>query len=671
MEDFKVLEVNLEGSNLIEASAGTGKTFSLAILALRLIIEKDIPINKILMVTFTNAAVAELEERIRLFVRLAYKVVNGEHIDNSVITSIIKNLDIDLAKKRLSKAKRELKETSIQTIHSFCQHTLTEFAFEADQTYGVELIEDVNDIILDEVNNYWRTYITELSEDDIAFFLKGAGNDKKVQIGYDWHYRISRSVFTSLLQKALDNNSFKGLNLQEIALRLEDLDKLLRDSYNANELRSHIESFIGKISGFTQKTANSWIEVLNDAPNFYKKLKGSKAKYINEIFGAQLPYVDVYNKYKSFKELNDNSTGYINESYRNLIKSCKSKVRTYLDDHNLVSYDDLIKSVHKATMVDDSQLIKELQKKYQAVFIDEFQDTDKLQYEIFNKTFAKSSILFYIGDPKQSIYAWRKADLNVYFDAREKVQHRYTMGTNFRSSQNYVKAMNEFFKPTQSFNTFSFPNNKLDYYKVVSSGGPSTLIKDDIEYKPLSILTDSQDVSVSTANLINSLLIETKLNDNNISPLQIGVLVRKTREAKMVKESLQKLGIPAVTIDEQSVFDSEEAEYIQYILETVIEISWKGINKALLNPFTAFKINDLLSFDSEKEANRFRVYRDIWLEKGVYPMLLKYVSDYNVKSAVIENRNNNGERIISNLFQIIELLQKEESKKKICSYRTY
>src|ERR1019366_2656492 len=136
---FDKLTVPLEGSNLIEASAGTGKTYSIAVLVLRLIIEKEIPIKEILMVTFTNAAVAELQERIRLFIRKAYRVCNHEEIDDEFITGLVNEAIEKYPREKVSQLFREavlyLDETAVMTIHSFCQQTLLEFAFETNQLF--------------------------------------------------------------------------------------------------------------------------------------------------------------------------------------------------------------------------------------------------------------------------------------------------------------------------------------------------------------------------------------------------------------------------------------------------------------------------------------------------------------------------------------------------------
>jgi exodeoxyribonuclease V beta subunit len=151
IKNFNPSTVPLAGSNLIEASAGTGKTYSIAIMVLRLVLEKKIAVQKVLMVTFTKAAVAELEERIRLFIREAHRASLGIAISDLTISglvdSAINNTSKEDVQRQLKDAVLFLDETAVLTIHSFCQQTLTEFAFETNQLFGSETLKDVVTII--------------------------------------------------------------------------------------------------------------------------------------------------------------------------------------------------------------------------------------------------------------------------------------------------------------------------------------------------------------------------------------------------------------------------------------------------------------------------------------------------------------------------------------------
>ena len=163
---FDAVNVPLRGRNLIEASAGTGKTYSIAILVLRMILENDIDIKNILMVTYTKAAVAELQERIRRFVREAHRYSKGEFIDDETIKIIVDESKVkygnEIAEKKLRSSVLLLDETSVLTTHSFCQQALTEFAFETKQIFGAEAQTDFSFVIEEEVNKFWRKHVTTI-----------------------------------------------------------------------------------------------------------------------------------------------------------------------------------------------------------------------------------------------------------------------------------------------------------------------------------------------------------------------------------------------------------------------------------------------------------------------------------------------------------------------------
>ena len=168
-QDFDVLNVKLTGSNLVEASAGTGKTYSIAILVLRMVIEQGISIEKQLIVTYTNFAVAELKDRVRKFLNEAHEYVQGIGVKDkydSTLTTLCDNVsDKILLKERLKSSLLSMDEAAIYTIHGFCQRILSEFAFETKQNFKAELINDVSDLIQLTSNEFWRKELSILPED--------------------------------------------------------------------------------------------------------------------------------------------------------------------------------------------------------------------------------------------------------------------------------------------------------------------------------------------------------------------------------------------------------------------------------------------------------------------------------------------------------------------------
>ncbi|CAL1521267.1 exodeoxyribonuclease V subunit beta [Chitinophaga sp. MM2321] len=674
---FKADEVALEGSNLIEASAGTGKTYSIAILVLRLVLEQKLSIKEILMVTFTKAAVAELEERIRLFIRSAYKVSFGNPIaDDNIITLVLAAIDKAdpmQVQQQLRDAILLLDETSVLTIHSFCQQTLNEFAFETDQLFGAEMVPDTTAIIENELNKYWRKHVTTL----------GTTLLQKL-----W-YENMRPDIQKVLQEHLsgkkyldfDENTAYEITPAQEAAWTKELDQLSAQQLQAEEA---LHSYIAANAADLKNTCNTnthakkaLLELVATPADFIAEIRKKKeSAYIQQLFA------DILEQVNTIDAISETTERVIQSIRRQLyclaIKEVGAGVRAYKEHSNMLGYDDLIGNLHNALVKrDNPELISKLQHKYKAVFVDEFQDTDRQQYEIFDKAFGQHTILFYIGDPKQSIYAWRKADIATYFNARNSVQHLYDMNHNYRSSENMIDAMNLFFKPTADFDTFDFSGEKdsIAYINVESPDNNSKgfLYKAGDKEIPLTIFTckNKEDICTSVAAQIAQLLLDPAYNitkeggARSITPSDIGVLVRTGKEGKDIKHKLAQLGIPAVTIDDTKVLDTAEAQEVLYLLEAMETPERSAINRALLSPFTGFSIQDILLLDDEATLTRFGRYRELWQQDGAYTALMAFIADFGVRNVLLEDSTENGERIITNLFQLTELVHQVQSRKNL------
>ena len=230
MKPFDSLTVPLEGSNLIEASAGTGKTYSIAILALRLILEEGLSLPQMLMVTFTNAAVAELEVRIRLFVRRAYGYAcrGREGIDDTIKEVVDRALECygkELVQERLTRAVRSLDETHIMTIHGFCQEVLQKFAFETEQAFQTEVLTDQSLLIERVVNRFWREKVTVLDKTSLDFLFSGKRG-----------YVFGRETLHGFIKNVLDGKKLKLTALEQLPSEnkesfIAQKNKEVEDSY--------------------------------------------------------------------------------------------------------------------------------------------------------------------------------------------------------------------------------------------------------------------------------------------------------------------------------------------------------------------------------------------------------------------------------------------------------
>ncbi|MBV7530650.1 exodeoxyribonuclease V subunit beta [Chitinophaga sp. sic0106] len=678
-KNFEVTTVPMEGSNLIEASAGTGKTYSIGILVLRLVLEKQISVKEILMVTFTKAAVAELKERIRKFMRQAYQVSFGFPVDNDDIINLVleagEKSDPESVNKLLHDAVLLLDEISVLTIHSFCQQILNEYAFETDQLFGAEMVPDTSPIVERELNKFWRRHITTLHpellqliwQEDMRARMQNVLEQHmsgKKYLGYEegYTYYIGAAKQEEWQQE-----------YQLLAAKLTDITTQLHDY-----ICKHTAELTTRCSKNTH-AKKAFAEIISIPEAFvaaiYAKKNSSKPPgYLTELFPEIMEYMDLQEAIE--EEISKLVAGIHHRLNCFAISVVADGVYGYMTRNNILGYDDLITNLNNALVKrENPELVAKLQEKYKAVFIDEFQDTDRLQYEIFDRAFGQNTTLFYIGDPKQSIYAWRKADIYTYFSARNNVQHLYNMNYNRRSSEPMIRAMNQFFMPSPDFDTFRFSDEKdsIEYIHVDSpdDNNKGLLYKASQPDIPITIYEGSNksDIAAAVAAQIGHLLMDPDYHitaggqSRAITPSDIGILVRTGKEGAEVKQKLAKLGIPAVSIDEIKILGSAEALEIYYLLEAMETPDRSTINRALLSALTGFSVDDILHLDDELVLVCFGKYREQADRNGVYTALMAFLADFGVRNNLM--KDNNGERILTNLLQVIEIVHQVQSRRNL------
>lgn len=676
-KEFNPRLVPLAGSNLIEASAGTGKTYSIAILVLRLILEQKLSVKEILMVTFTKAAVAELEERTRFFVRQAYKASRGAPIKDQTITGLVQEVIALSGEKQVQDMLREavlfLDEISVLTIHSFCQQTLNEFAIETGQLFGADLLQDTSQALEEEINKFWRKHVTRippdllillieagLSKSAINPVLKGHLSGMKYMLYQDGEeYSFCEETYAGLL------TSIRELTQKEGELRECLIQHVINDSDRLKE-----------ISERNAHARKSILGIIDSPEEFIKVISSNKSEYITKLYPDFK--VECEECEAVLVERNSILGDVIRKLYCLAIKEAAIGLASFKSRNNQMSYDDLILKLHQSLVVqNNSRLEHGLQAKFKAVFIDEFQDTDRMQFEIFDRAFGGHTTLFYIGDPKQSIYAWRKADVFTYFKARGAVDNLYGMNYNFRSSASLIKAMNLFFKPEEHFDTFHFENSP-DAIEYIGVESPPENTKGNLFYDaqvdtPISISSfeNQEQICQAVAGQVIQLLsdqrykIITDESERLVRPVDIGILVRGNKEGEAIKSALAKYGIPAVTIGDGKVLKSTEAKYLLYLLEAISDVTRSRINKALLSSFTGFNEEQILNLDDETAIEQFRKYKASWEKEGVYRALNDFIADYGVRSHLLQANTESGERIITNLYQMLELLHKVQTNKRL------
>ena len=388
-----------------------------------------------------------------------------------------------------------------------------------------------------------------------------------------------------------------------------------------------------------------------------------------------------------------NSAVRLRDSYERKITGLKFKFLKYAEQElirrkelkNQLYFDDLLLNVHRALHSDSQRdnLIRALQRKYRSALIDEFQDTDLIQYEIFSTIFKKNSPLFLIGDPKQSIYSFRGADIFTYLNASEMAENRYTLLKNYRSSPELLSAINSFFGSSDNafvFNEIQFnestPGIDSDTQSIVIDGVNQPnfnllFIDNETETLNKSRLTDL--IVHAVVSKIASLLWlgsekRAYIGSEPITASQIAILVRTNREAELVQQKLSALKVSSVTDSGSSVFASIEAQDLQRVLAAITEPHRADlIRAALTTSIFNHNGNQIENFSKNQKAFellliRFVEYHDMWLEHGFEFMIRAlFVHEHVRRTALSLSR---GERRLTNLIHLSELLHLEQQRQR-------
>ena len=673
MKIFDVLNIELKGKNLVEASAGTGKTYAIGILVLRLLLESKFKIEQILMVTYTNAAVDELEIRIRKFIDEAIlHVRNISKCENELINLVIKkSIEIngrETTLKLLNEAVEFLDETSIFTIHGFCKKVLTDYAFENSMLLNTEIIDDQSRLIEDAAAEFWRRNVTVISPNILKKMLEGNFSLKNIKeiflrIANGSKLRIKNTIHSKDQDKIYDDLNQKSFNQHKQFIH--EIEKNWPEVQNAK---------IGQLKSLKAAVDNNKIEDFEEIflSNLKSRPDSPVLQKLDFLFTEATKVLDYERLIQAF--IDDIIATY----YQKAVDFIESNIESKKNRNKLISFYDLIKILHNTVVRNQSQVLKkELNYKYKAVFIDEFQDTDKMQYEIFQNLFIENSdsILYFIGDPKQSIYSFRGADLDTYNLAKSNLKNSlYSMNTNFRSTKLLLHGINEFFGTNDGDDPLI--SDSLNYINVeFGNDSLGELHCKGNKVNSFEILTnsDNQDNSDTSnqklvlenlaAEIVELLLNGTinKKNENrNLKPSDIGILVRSNQHGKLIKDKLSSYNIPAIVVDDTKVLETSEARNLYFILYAIHEPDHPSISRALLTPFTNFNPDQLKKLNFELIHNIFVDLKNSWNKSGVYSAVSGFIKYFNIRSILLSPDNTKGKRIITNLIQLAEILNEKE-----------
>ncbi len=728
----QTLDLDLNGVKLIEASAGTGKTYAIANLYLRYVLAGR-SINEILVVTFTNAATEELRGRVRqrmydslrllenIFQLSAETTATNEaeiedsktglalqidEIEDQFLRLLLQQLaqaTTDYtpadAQARLKLAVRTMDEAAIYTIHGFCQRALSDHAFNSGQPFQVEIASDDSLLWQQALTDWWRCESYELNASSSDLFLNALGSlhsfigrqkmlrdvrdhivvpdsvERLDELYARWHQLpVSRHKISALWQE-------RHLELKEILLTSPALSRTKTNGYQPDALQ---EYFVRLDKFFAAQEIALQPEVLTRLcahhlnENNTPKKRGTDPKLDDGFFKECSQIINTMKEIEAaftIRALLDAT-----DFARLQIERVKQQARS-------MSFSDQLTRLYDALQRPQGvALANNLREAFPVAMIDEFQDTDAVQYGIFRKLYLQDPLdglmpltsLIMIGDPKQAIYSFRGGDIFTYIEARkDAAENLYTLDTNWRSVPPLITAVNTLFGNREDPFIYS---EAIEFTSVHAAAKPvHKLLREEGEPAvPLSIWqlpTDDKAISKSkleeslhksTADEIFRLIAagregKATIGDAPVQPGDIAVLVRNAYQGAGVRAQLLRRGINAVTVGRDKVFASNEAHGLLALLSAVINCTDRTLlRNALASHLLNFSYQEIAAtVDNEHEwllwTQRMKSFNALWQQKGFMPMFQSLMQTLSLGLRIASA--DNAERRMTNVLQLAELLQ--------------
>ncbi|HCB0917437.1 exodeoxyribonuclease V subunit beta [Klebsiella pneumoniae] len=695
-ESLDPLRLPLIGERLIEASAGTGKTFTIAALYLRLLLglggeaayPRAISVEELLVVTFTEAATEELRGRIRSNIHeLRIACLRGES-DNPLYSALLAEIaDKDDAAKTLLLAERQMDEAAVFTIHGFCQRMLSLNAFESGMLFEQQLIEDESRLRYQACADFWRRHCYPLTRDIAEVIHDVWKGPRDLLKSLD---RWLQGEAPQLKSPPAPNETLAERH-QQIIARIDSLKQQWREQ--VGEIEGVLENSGLDRRKFNRGNQGKWMEKVNawaQEETLSYQLPDALEKFAQSFLlertkaGGEPPVHPLFSAVESLLASSLTLTDLVLARAMVEIRDAVAREKRRRGE---LGFDDMLSRLDEALRGDSGEtLASAIRQRFPVAMIDEFQDTDPQQYRIFRRIWRRQpeTALLLIGDPKQAIYAFRGADIFTYMKARGDVAAHYTLDTNWRSSPGMVGSVNRL---------FSLSDNPFMFHEI-----PFLPVKAAAKNKGLRFTVDAADVPAMNVWLMPgdtvgsgdyqtfmAQLCATQIRDwlsagqrgrallwrgETSRPVQasdITVLVRNRLEAAQVREALQTLGIPSVYLSNRdSVFETLEAQELLWLLQAVLAPERENtLRSALATSMFGLTALDIENLNQDEQAwdalvEEFSEYRQIWRQRGVMPMLRALMTARHIAENLLATRG--GERRLTDILHISELLQEAASQ---------
>ncbi|WP_313056333.1 exodeoxyribonuclease V subunit beta [Stutzerimonas nitrititolerans] len=705
------LRFPLHGSRLIEASAGTGKTFTISALYLRLVLghggeqafARELLPPEILVVTFTDAATRELRDRIRARLVEAARVFREEAEGDDLLHQLRADFPPErwpACACRLDIAAQWMDEAAVSTIHGWCQRMLREHAFDSGSLFTLTLETDHSELLAQVARDYWRLHCYPLQGDALSWVMNRWGHPdnllRSVRPLFGERAAAGDTSLATLLDAALQEQAralkalkegwcewadeIRQLLDQAVADKVVDGRKIQARYYQnwCEKLRHWSlgdEAALDLGTGFTRLTPEGLAECWK---------QGSPPRHPALEAMCELP--------RRLRQLAGPDEAARRHAAAWICQRFEQEKRQRAE----MGFDDMLTRLDAALQSDNGErLAQVIRTQFPVALIDEFQDTDPLQYRIFDRIYAIEDNrpdcgLFLIGDPKQAIYAFRGADIHTYLRARRAMTGRLDdLDTNFRSSQPMVDAVNRLFQQAEARSegqgAFLFregADNPLPFSRVKARGReelwqvegqtpPALTLWQLPSAEPLANTFYRREMAARAASEITRLLVLGQQGEAGfaqagelapLKPSDIAVLVRDGSEAQAIRGELARRGVRSVYLsDKDSVLASQEARDLLLWLRACAEPDVdRCLRAALASRSLGLELAELEQLNQdervwERRVMQFRDYHQRWQRQGVLPMLRQLLHDFGLPQRLMQRSD--GERALTNLLHLAELLQ--------------
>ncbi|CAL4322850.1 exodeoxyribonuclease V subunit beta [Buchnera aphidicola] len=664
---------------LIEASAGTGKTFTTSLLYLRILLginTKKYPINKILVVTFTKLAQENLLNKIKQYILTLQESCINKKIKKTSVLKILFNYINDFNKSYtiLKNAIENINHCAIYTIDKFFQKITTCNTFKFNLINKKKIINEEKIIFLEATIQYWKKYyyftpikITYI----IYFFFKNP--QKLLKIIKTFHNNINKKkIYQNYsIEKIYQNCEIFYQKLKVVKknwlLKKNDILQIITNSSVNKRIyhKRNLLNWINKIS--------LWANIKKDIEKYHlpKELKYFQKKVLNiknKKYNVQI-FSKIEEIFYVFLNIKEQFIHHAIQKIHIIIQKIKKK-------KSIINFYEISKKIYQ--YIKKYQYSETIRNHFPVAFIDEFQDIDTYQLKVFYEIYIKSQHpIVLIGDPKQSIYSFRKSYISNYFNIKKKIKNHYSLNTNWRSAKNINDGVNYLFSKIQ----YPFFTKKINFLPTITPKNNKNIFLNinEKDYSGFHILYNkkkkniqefqewiseqcAQNISYWLKNIdIKKAVFFYKNKKKILQKKDIAILVQNKLEAQIIQKKLNNLNITSEYLsNNKNIYHSQESYELLWILESLLDI--KNINllkKACFTNILSISINDIFNINHDTKTlsriiKKFNQYDIIWKKHGIFNL---------IQHIAIQNHQNN---YYTNFDYIICIGEKLQEKNEEC-----